>query len=34
MTADLANAIEAAWENRAEIGPHSTEVREQVEAAI
>ena len=34
MSADLEAAIEAAWENRAEDGPHSTEIREQVEAAI
>ncbi len=34
MSAELETAIEAAWENRADVGPHSTEIREQVEAAI
>ena len=34
MSADLETAIEAAWENRADVGPHSTEIRAQVEAAI
>jgi len=34
MTQDLIDAIEAAWENRAEVTPGSTDVREVVEAAI
>jgi len=34
MSAELETAIEAAWEDRAQVGPHSTEIREQVEAAI
>ena len=34
MTIELANAIEAAWDNRAEITPASADVRELVESAI
>lgn len=34
MSQDLIDAIEAAWENRAEVTPGSTDVREVVEAAI
>lgn len=34
MSQDLIDAIEAAWEKRAEVTPASTEVREVVEAAI
>jgi len=34
MTEQLANAIEAAWENRSEVTPQSTDVRDAVEAAI
>ncbi len=34
MTADLANAIEAAWERRDTVTPASSDVREVVEAAL
>ena len=34
MTADLANAIEAAWERRESVTPASSDVREVVEAAL
>ena len=34
MSADLAAAIEAAWENRAEVTPASADVRRDVEAAL
>jgi len=34
MSADLAAAIEAAWENRAEVTPASSDVRGDVEAAL
>jgi 2,3,4,5-tetrahydropyridine-2-carboxylate N-succinyltransferase len=34
MSADLAAAIEAAWENRAEVTPASSDVRRDVEAAL
>ncbi len=34
MSADLAAAIEAAWENRAEVTPASADVRKDVEAAL
>mgnify|MGYP000166684598 CR=1 FL=1 len=34
MTADLANAIEAAWERRDTVTPASSEVREVVERAL
>ncbi len=34
MSADLEAIIEAAWEHRAEIGPHSKEIRDPVEQAI
>ena len=34
MSADLEIAIEAAWENRAEVNPGSVEVRDSVEAAL
>lgn len=34
MSADLITAIEAAWENRAEVTPASKDVREPVEAAL
>lgn len=34
MSADLAAAIQAAWENRAEVTPASAEVRKDVEAAL
>ena len=34
MSADLAAAIEAAWENRAEVTPASADVRKDVDAAL
>lgn len=34
MSDELANAIEAAWENRSEVTPGSTDVREAVETAL